>query len=250
MKKQIAKKIINVIFPEFSNKITWLLVITGIGIIALPIPYYLMALNFLIDIYNKKFNTDIDIINIENGNPSTVVAITLIAFGLIYNLLSKAPEWYFEIIKDKENREASERKRDSDVKLYNEFIKLLPPNSKSIEFLKTHDFGNTFHNSNLKDMSTYCYEWGKANHHFHDNDIENKSIELLKEITKFNYFLSCHSGYLNCSEFMSILTDRERASWDLSPETSETIKKANKWGTQIHKMYCDFILLCKNNLSI
>lgn len=250
MKKYIVKKIINVIFPEFSNKITWALVITGLSIIALPIPYYLMALNFIIDIYNKKFNADIDIIKIDNGNPSTMVAITLIALGLTYNLLSKVPEWFFDSIKIKENREKKERQRNSDINLYKEFIKLLPPDSNSIDFLKGHDFGNRFHDSNLKDMTTYCHEWGKAIHHFHDNEIEIKSNELHKELTNFNYFLACNSGYLGSSEFISMLSDREIALLSLPPEKIETIKKANGCATKIYNMYCEFILLCKKNLSI
>ncbi|HGX2259247.1 TPA: hypothetical protein ACNR4W_003562, partial [Escherichia coli] len=63
-------------------------------------------------------------------------------------------------------------------------------------------------------------------------------------------FLACNSGYLGSSEFISMLSDREIALLSLPPEKIETIKKANRCATKIYNMYCEFILLCKKNLSI
>lgn len=47
-----------------------------------------------------------------------------------------------------------------------------------------------------------------------------------------------------------MLSDREIALLSLPPEKIETIKKANRCATKIYNMYCEFILLCKKNLSI
>ncbi|EFP2277441.1 hypothetical protein HP916_004765, partial [Escherichia coli] len=146
----LIKKLIRKAFPEFSNKVTWTLLTAGIGILALPAPTYLLFVNLIIDFYNKTTNSEISLLKIDSITPSSGVALTLILSGLVFHLLIKAPHIYQEILKENNQKEIQERKRVADVKLYEAFIDILPTTSLSIEFLKDHDFENSYHDNNTK----------------------------------------------------------------------------------------------------
>ncbi|ECI4157770.1 hypothetical protein AH626_21920 [Salmonella enterica subsp. enterica serovar Schwarzengrund] len=246
----LIKKLIRKAFPEFSNKVTWTLLTAGIGILALPAPTYLLFVNLIIDFYNKTTNSEISLLKIDSITPSSGVALTLILSGLVFHLLIKVPHIYQEILKENNQKEIQERKRVADVKLYEAFIDILPTTSLSIEFLKDHNFENSYHDNNTKDISNLEYGWGHADQHFHNNEIEDKATHLYSEIIKFNYFLAYKSHNINDYMF-SMLTDRDRAMvMELLPQTKENIKIANEWSSTIHQLYCDFISTCRNNLAI
>nr|DAI72884.1 MAG TPA: hypothetical protein [Caudoviricetes sp.] len=244
-------KLIHKIFPEFSNKITWTLITAGLGIIALPAPTYILFINLFIDFYNEKTNSKVKIIDIDSITPSTNIAIALIASGLIYHLIIKSFQIYLEIVKENRDNKTKERKRLSDINLYESFIKIIPPQSTSIDLLKNHDFGNSYHENSIKDFEKLSYQWGYAHQHFHDNEIENKVTELSNEIKEFNYFLAFHSNYLHSGPMLSMLTNRDRAmDMEWSPQTEKIVQEANEKGSFIYKIYCDFVLTCKKKLAI
>ncbi|MBY6292480.1 hypothetical protein K5X92_15955 [Enterobacter bugandensis] len=246
----LIKKLIGKVFPEFSNKVTWTLLTAGIGILALPAPTYLLFVNLIIDFYNKTTNSEISLLKIDSITPSSGVALTLILSGLFFHLIIKGLQIYPEILKENNQREIQERKRVADIKLYEAFIAIIPPTSLSIELLKDHDFGNSYHDNNVKDFSKLEYGWGHADQHFHDNEIEDKAAHLYSEIMKFDYFLACKSHYIN-DHILSMLTDRDRAMvMEWLPQTEENVKRANEWSSTIYQLYCDFISTCKNNLAI
>jgi hypothetical protein len=68
------KKIFRVIFPEFSNKVTWLVVAAGVGLTSTP-----LIVNIIDAFTEKQFNFSFV------GSYDPVVGIVLIAFGLIHN---------------------------------------------------------------------------------------------------------------------------------------------------------------------
>lgn len=250
MKEIFIKKLIGKIFPEFSNKVTWTLITIGIAILAIPAPTYLLPVNFIIDVYNKKTDSDINLITIDSISPSNGVALTLIILGLVYHLAIKALQLYPEISNEKNKKDMRERKRAADIQLYEQFIEILPPTSLLIEFLKNHDFGISFHNNNIKNIDVFKYGWNHPDQHFHDEEIEKKSIFLYDEIMKFDNFLAFKSRYINDS-ILSILTARDQyMEMDWLPQTEENVNKANKWSLEIYHHYCDFISTCKNNLAI
>ncbi|EIX9650551.1 TPA: hypothetical protein MIA93_15105 [Klebsiella pneumoniae] len=246
----LIKKLIGKVFPEFSNKVTWSLITVGFGILALPAPTYLLFINLIIDFYNKTTNSDINLIKIDAITPSNGIALTLILSGLIYHLAIKGIQLYPEILKENNEKETQERKRLSDINLYEQFIEILPPTSLSIELLKNHNFGNSYHNNAVKDFDKLEYRWNLATQHFHDQEIERKSAHLYSEIIKFNYFIACKSHYIN-GNILSMLTEIDRArEMEWLPQTEENVQKANEWGSTIHQLYIDFISTCKNNLAI
>ncbi|HFS6024369.1 hypothetical protein ACNAUL_05890 [Raoultella ornithinolytica] len=244
-------KFIHKLFPEFSNKVTWLLITFGISILALPAPTYILFINLIIDFYNKTTKSNVMLIDIDKISPSSGIALTLILFGLGYHLIIKGFQTYLEIFKENNEKYQSDMFRAADTTLYNQFIELLPPDSLAIELLKDQDFGHSFHEESVDYFNKLNYKWGLANQHFHDDELEKKATQLCDEIKNFYYFLSSHSNYLNQGPLLSMLSDWDRAmdiQW--APETEENVKKANKWGTEIYNLYCDFIITCKKRLAV
>lgn len=245
------KKLINKAFPEFSNKVTWTLITVGIGILALPAPTYLLFINLVIDFYNKKTNSNINLIEINNITPSSGIALTLIITGLIYHLTIKGLQIYPEIIRENNEKEVNKNKRIADITLYEKFIELFPPTSLSVRLLKDQDFGSPYHENAVKDFDKLKYGWGHANQHFHDQEIEDKANVLYLEINKFNAFLANNTNYINHGPLISMLTDWDRAmDMEWEPQTEENVKKANEWGSEIHAIYCDFIDSTRKKLAI
>lgn len=260
--KLLLDKLIHKVFPEFSNKVTWTLITIGVAVLIMPAPTYLMILNFLVDFYNSKANANIKLIDIGNITPGTGTGLTLILSGLIYHLAIKGIQLYGEILEsrneNKKNEAAiiienkrSEKIIEADRKLFESFIALLPTHSSSIELLKDHNFGASYHNDHLKDIEGFNYKWGKADQIFHDAELNAKSLEFLKETKSFLNFLAISSGFIGVSSRLSIPTDDERANdWEWSQHTNQNVEKANKWSNELHDFYCDFIASCKEKLLI
>ncbi|HBA3291926.1 TPA: hypothetical protein J8Z40_002938 [Escherichia coli] len=245
------RKLIHKAFPEFSNKVTWTLIVFGIGIIALPTPTYILFINLIIDFYNKHTQSNITLIDIGNITPSNGFAFALIISGLIYHIIIKGFQTYIEISNENNQKEIQEKKRMADIKLYNDFLEIIPVDSALISLLKDHDFGASFHENKIKTLSDLHYKWGLANQHFHDSEIETKITKLIENLKKFDDFLSTKADYINNSPLLSIVPADERPndfSW--TTETREAIREANKWSSEIYKSYCELILMCKDKLFI
>lgn len=247
----LFNKLIHKAFPEFSNKVTWSLIFAGISIIALPAPTYILFLNLIIDFYNKETHSNISLVDINSITPSNGFAYILIVTGLIYHIIIKGFQAHRGILSEKHRMEAGEKKRTSDITLYNKFIEIIPVDSGLVELLKEHDFGNSFHENKIKTLDQLHYKWGLADQHFHDSEIESKITKLIDDLQKFNDFISLHSNYINTGPLISIPTQRDRANdFDWSPKTTENVKKANEWSSELYTNYCDLIMTCKNKLLI
>ncbi|MCU6307545.1 hypothetical protein [Enterobacter quasiroggenkampii] len=247
----LFNKLIHKAFPEFSNKVTWTLITFGVGVLALPAPTYLIFINLIIDFYNKQTNSNISLININSITPSGSIGLTLIILGLMYHLIIKGFQVFHEIAQEKQINITNEIKRKSDIKLYEKFLSILPTTSQSITLLKEHDFGNPFHDNSIKDIEKMSYEWGHADQHFHDTEIESKATKLSNDIQNFNNFLALRSHYIHSGPTLTMLTERDRANdFEWLPQTEENVREANERSANIYKDYCDFISTCKNKLLI
>lgn len=260
--KLLLEKLIHKAFPEFSNKVTWLLITAGIAILILPVPTYVIFLNLIIDFYNNTVNAHVKLIDIGDFTTSTGAALTLIISGLLYHLAIKSTQLYGEIYKTKteeiqkerieiKEKDILERMKNADVKLFETFISLLPTNSASVELLKSHDFGASYHNNSIKDIESFTFKWGKADQHFHDVDLEKKSEHFFNEANNFLDFLALASGPTIRESMFSIPNDSERANdWEWSKKTDDNVQKANEWSHNLYIQYCELVTLCKKNLLI
>lgn len=66
--------------------------------------------------------------------------------------------------------EASERKREKDAKLFDELIRLINPDE--LYFLKNHDHGDAYRNSDLKGTNEFVGIWNHVEREFLDPQLE------------------------------------------------------------------------------
>ncbi|MBT1727462.1 hypothetical protein [Enterobacter quasimori] len=245
----LAKKLIGKIFPEFSNKVTWSLITVGLGILALPAPTYILFLNLIIDFFNKTTDSTVNLVDIENITPSNTIALTLIISGLLYHVVIKALQLYPEVIIENNKKEVQERKRIADIELYKSFMSLLPPTSLTIELLKNHDFGATFHENSIKDFDKLRYCWGNADQHFHNQEIETKAANLRNQMLAFDEFLACNSNYISNTPYLTMLRHGD-SDMQWADETEAKVQKANQESETVFRNYNDFVITCKNLLAV
>lgn len=79
--KEIVKKIVGHLFPEFSNKVTWSVLLVGFGLVS----------SSLVVEFVRKFITEQFSFDITNGN-DTLVGFGLVVVALLHNLGFKAIE--------------------------------------------------------------------------------------------------------------------------------------------------------------
>jgi hypothetical protein len=78
----------------------------------------------------------------------------------------------------------------SDIKLFHEFIKLLPSNSPTMQLLSNHDFKAPFQWENLASLEQYNLHWNNAEHNFVDKQLEKARNELYKLVSSFLPYLA------------------------------------------------------------
>ncbi|MDA8497959.1 hypothetical protein [Citrobacter sp. Igbk 17] len=245
----LAKKLIGKIFPEFSNKVTWSLIAVGLSILSWPTPTYILFLNLIIDLLNKTTGSSINLIDIGNITPSNTIAVILIISGLVYHLAIKALQLYPEVIIENNKKEEQNRKRDADIELYKNFMSLLPPTSLIIEFLKNHNFGATFHQNSVEGFDKLRYSWGHADQHFHNQELETKATNFYNQMLAFDEFLSCNTNHIGNTPYSNMLSHKD-TDMNWTDETEAKVKKANEWSSEIHALYNDFVITCKNTLAV
>jgi hypothetical protein len=190
----LIEKVIGKVFPDISKKIAWALIGTGLSIIVIPNPVYVIGINYLIDIYNIRFSDGIDFIKINNTGPSSGVGLTVVIIGAVYSLANN----YLPYFKEKLRAEIDKRKLESDTKLYHKFLEALPPNSESLRLFKEHHFGNTFHINSIDDMDNFNDSWNIPTNHFSNIKLEaklQKLVDILKQSRTASILATVRAGW-------------------------------------------------------
>ncbi|MCG8377525.1 MAG: hypothetical protein MI702_13700, partial [Chlorobiales bacterium] len=107
------------LFPDFSNKLTWLLTTTGIGIILTPSPIKVAIFNYAIKILTLNSITPLILNDFQNSTTDKVIAFLLIVLGLAHNLIYR----YITFLDLQKSYYKNISKRDADVKLFKKFLK-------------------------------------------------------------------------------------------------------------------------------
>lgn len=245
--KDLGKRIIGFIFPEFGNKVTWTVLGTGIAVILLPTPVYIVVTNFIIDFYNKHFDSQHQLKEINDLSPSYWVGILLVAFALIYNISYN----YMKTISNNNPFKVrfAEDKLAADRIIYNKLIEYLPPDCAGIQLLKSHDFGSSYSDTSISQLIDFSETWPEKAYSFHNSKIECEMIKLVELISDFTYKQSMcsYSNYYGSS--YSMIPDCERGNWEYSEDTNNKIKNANKSSYECYEQYITVLNKCKELLA-
>lgn len=134
-----------------------------------------------------------------------------------------------------------------DKELFKEFINDLPSTSGSIEFIREHDFHNSFKLSKLDELREFARKWDNAEYEFINHDLENPRNKLLSTIFEFIEVSSLNTFSEGDGWQTSIPKYLENG--DIPPTRKKAIEKMNALGDDIFIQHQTLVRAGKNNLN-
>lgn len=217
--KEFVFGLLRFLRPKFYNKITWILIIGGLGLFSTPI------FERIINAFTEKYFD----FPISDENAS-IYGIIIIALALMYNLSVNYLEFRTEKWSKKETPEQKIQK-DLDLKLYRKIREILPSDG-SISFIRTNNFaGFSFDWKRMEQLDEFIHESNKPEFKFIDKELEKLRTDLTKNIDEFLSILSVNSFYLKNNDRASVPEeweiDQPDRFWDVVNKLSE--RQQNSW---------------------
>ena len=223
-------RVINLIKPKFYNKLTWLIVGTGLATISKPI---------WIEIVNTILKKNYQI-NITDGN-DTIVGFLLVITGLVYNLITV---YFDKFLISKQETLKQEKWLSKDKLLFEKFLEELPSNG-SIEFIKTHSFRNGFYLENLRQILNFQESWDDAEHEFIDKKLETLRKQLLENIKKFIHVNAIGSYPVKHGYFTTTPDKYRLDDLNIPKEIIDKMNKMDDLAKEVVKSHQEFIRTAK-----
>lgn len=170
--KDVKDILLKYLFPPFRNKITWLVVLSGLSLVSSPLIE--QVLKFIL---NSNFN-----LNITDGNDS-VVGLALVSVGLVYHFVSEGSlSNTKELSYDKKNRDLTH-----DIEVYEQISQVL-----DVSALRLHVesiLNNHSYLSDEDDKFLFFYHNGdKVEYDLINNLINQRKNNLYKSLSDFTQF--------------------------------------------------------------
>lgn len=234
------------LFPDFTNRITWLIASAGLTVILTPGPLKFIFYNWLVETININSGEKFTLAEVMNDSAGYGIGLGLIALALAHNIAYR----YIKYREAAKKEVLSEQKRRSDVELFYEFINLFSSKSDSLNLLRDHDFSNSFSNLSTNQIDSFINNWDSAEKTFHDAEIEEKKKELHGACTKFGLQLAEDSGPIGSGGRMSAVPDAYMANdFDWPEFVVNRIKRLNELASDCYKTHQEFVTLCKTRLG-
>ncbi|MCJ8313255.1 MAG: hypothetical protein HRU38_13390 [Saccharospirillaceae bacterium] len=220
MVNKILRLLVKLIFPDFSNRITWLVVFSGVLIMSPGLSTLISEL-----LIKKYLDSSV------NFEGNSIFGLILIISGLLHNLL-------YQFIGQSKVINGLNPSFRNDEMLFNKFIKLLPA-SPVIENLKWVDFFAEVERVKYEPLRTFMHRWDNAEHVFNDSKMEKDRSDFLMLTHKFFELIGAYTipvGYN--SEYASVQ--------DKNSERSQEFECRNKeQADEIHEILESLILAHK-----
>lgn len=177
-KEEILKKLIAVIFPEFTNKVTWAVVLAGIT---------LLSSSFLEQILKKLIDESFNW-NLTDGNDA-IIGAAVIAFGLLHNygfIREKRKIPYDPVAYDKIKRDL-----EHDKITFNNFDKWIPESclKNYINHILTN---HSYVSREINSLDYFYYEGAKSSNDYINVDLTMLKNELHEAFMTFEDFTATH----------------------------------------------------------
>lgn len=228
------KELIKLFKPEFYNKITWSLVIAGLGLIGTPL------IEKIINAFLQKTFS----LSITDTNDA-IIGVVLIFFGLLYNLLALFIQ--YSLSQKKENN--SKHYCDIDKELFSKFLKCLP-SSGSVEFVNNHCFGNSFNLERLNQLNEFYFTWNNAEYEFLNPNLENLKKTLFDKIAEFVDFSSLKTYRQRNGLFLAIPDAYLADEMNLPQHVRDNIQTLNKLGCEVYEAHQNLVREAKKELGV
>jgi hypothetical protein len=229
-------------FPDFFNKITWLVLTVGISFLLVSKPVVLFTINWLIDVLNLNLGLPFELPDIEASNDYTV-GILLVLLALLHNLGYK----YFSFRKEAFEHQISKERKTSDYKLFETFLGEISSECNSLVLLKDHDFGAPFFKIHLDQIECFTRRWHASEFFFQDEVIDEHRASLLKSSKEFLNKLASSISPVGTSDIYRVVpvqfVGKQFPEW-----VQNEIKSLNDMATKLYQEHQEFITLAKGRL--
>lgn len=233
------------LFPDFTNKVTWAVISLGTIIVATPIPFKVLLTNWLIATFNLNSGLPLTLADVGNTHSDYWMGFSLIISALLYNLAQKWFEW------KNSARQLNESKDQitADRALFNKFIQEFPSTSRSLDLLQSHDFGNAFHLEALREFEHFIESWRHAETNFLNKELNNLKSELWEKSYEFNKLLAYKSAPIRGGGMQSVVPDQHRNEWSWPDWVNEDVKAVNNLSSEVAHLHQNLILEAKRILK-
>lgn len=230
---EIAAKIINIIRPTFFNKLTWTVVIAGLGLMSSP--FWEKVLSAIL---KSRLNIEI------TGDNDVVWGFGLVFSGLCYHVATTS---IFDAGTKLESRRKSEANLLHDTDLLNSLLELLPSTGIML-FIKDFDFGNSFPLNRIDSAYKFVCEWENAEYEFQNTEIEMAKKVLWKTCFDFTQKVNRNTAP-NHSGWQSVIPRGVDPEFGLSQQILDEIKEINEAATEFYKSHQELIRIAKKILG-
>jgi len=241
--KEIALK--KWIFPDFSNKMTRVVVGLGTAVILTPVALKQLLYNWLVDTFNLNAGNYFTFAELQNSSGDYWLGFSLILVALIHNIAYRV----FVYKVDKLAKKEQEDLYDVDRELFKEFIELLPSDGLDIKLLEEHDFGTSHHGNEVKALDKFVHTWNNAQKQFLDTELEDQRNDFIVKARHFIYTLASRSYSIGNGEIFSCIPDAYRGAWDWPQHVNEQIQELNDLGSELFKLHKNLILKARGKLK-
>ena len=135
-----------------------------------------------------------------------------------------------------------------DKTLFSKFLNALPSNEGSINFLREHDFHNTFELEKLNQLRTFAMGWDNVEYEFLNKKLEDIRKELMDLIYEF-IDISSHATFPIRDGFQTAIP-RYTEEGEIPQRAIDSIKSMNKLGDNIFEKHQELARLGKQQLNV
>lgn len=168
-------------YPEFSNKVTWAVIIAGLGLTSSSI-----LQNILNEIFTKEFNIRII------GNYDSLVGLALITLGLIHNILLQREKTKIEVKGIFDNEiEKKALSREHDVKLYQKITRDFEEFYLT-EYISSLTSDHSYSRSDKVRLQDFVYYSQETEYDFLNAELNVKFTEFGQSLSKVMNWTALH----------------------------------------------------------
>jgi hypothetical protein len=233
------------LFPDFANKLTWFVVSLGGAILLTPVVFKQLLYNWLVDSINLNSGNYFTIAELQSDSTDYAIGASLILLGLLHNIANRYFIYRTTVTEQPEKKELEE----VDKQLFKKFLAVFPSDSLSIELLRDHDFGNSYHKNGTTQIDEFVDTWNTAEKEFLDQTLENKRKELWTKCRAFVYDLATASHFIGTGPILTCIPNAYIGTDDWPEHVDIKLRNLNVLSSECYELHRNFVLLSRHKLK-
>ncbi|WP_299017467.1 hypothetical protein [uncultured Photobacterium sp.] len=232
-------------FPDFTNTLTRYVVGIGGAVILTPTALELVVYNWLVATINLNSGVPFTFAELESTTADYTLGFALIALSLLHNIVNKYFIYKTGDLAAVETKEL----QDADKVQFEKFLTEIPSDGLSIELLKEHDFGGSYHSQSIEQLKSFVEYGANPEKEFLDPELEKKRKFLWKKCHAFFYKLAQNSYSLGAGPVYSCIPDPYREAGNRPKHVEKQINELNDMATECFQLHKEFVLLVRRKLK-